>query len=54
MKILIRIIIAHDVSVNKYSISVSVICGASLRFWENKGQINSIDSYQWFQWYFTY
>ena len=35
-----------DVSVNKYKVK----CGTSLRFWENKGWINSIDSYAWFQW----
>ena len=26
----------------------------SLRFWENKGWINKIDPYDWFQWYFRY
>ena len=31
-----------------------VKCGASLRFWENKGWINPIDPYGWFQWYFRY
>ena len=25
-----------------------------LRFWENKGWINEIDPYGWFQWYFRY
>ena len=40
----------YDVSVNKYSVK----CGTSLRFWENKGSINEIDSYGWFQWYFRY
>ena len=29
-------------------------CGTSLRFWENKGWINKIDPYGWFQWYFRY
>ena len=29
-------------------------CGASLRFWENKGWINPVDPYGWFQWYFIY
>ena len=24
----------------------------SLKFWENNGWINEIDSYDWFQWYF--
>ena len=28
--------------------------GTSLRFWENKGWINPIDPYGWFQWYFRY
>ena len=40
----------YDVSVNKYGIK----CGISLRFWENKGWINEIDPYGWFQWYFRY
>ena len=35
----------YDVSVNKYGVK----CGISLRFWENKGWINKIDSYGWFQ-----
>ena len=39
-----------DVSVNKYGVK----CGTSLRFWENKGWINKIDPYGWFQWYFRY
>ena len=38
----------YDVSVNKYGIT----CGTSLRFWENKGWINEVDPYGWFQWYF--
>ena len=38
----------YDVSVNKYDLK----CGTSLRFWGNKGWINSIDRYGWFQWYF--
>ena len=33
---------------NKYGVK----CGTSLRFWENKGWINKIDPYGWFQWYF--
>ena len=37
-------------SVNKYGVK----CGTSLRFWENKGWINEIDPYGWFQWYFRY
>ena len=40
----------YDVSVNKYDVK----CGTSLRFWENKGRINEIDPYGWFQWYFRY
>ena len=40
----------YDVSVNIYDIK----CGTSLRFWENKGWINQIDPYGWFQWYFRY
>ena len=40
----------YDVNVNKYSVK----CGTSLRFWENKGWINKIDSYGWVQWYFRY
>ena len=31
-----------------------VKCGTSLRFLENKGWINKIDPYGWFQWYFRY
>ena len=33
---------------NKYGVK----CGTSLRFWENKGWINEVDPYGWFQWYF--
>ena len=40
----------YDVSVNKYGVK----CGTSLRFWENKGWINKIDPYGWFQWHFRY
>ena len=40
----------YDVNVNKYAVK----CGTSLRFWENKGWINEIDPYDWFQWYFRY
>ena len=29
-------------------------CETSLRFWENKGWINSVNPYGWFQWYFRY
>ena len=38
----------YDTGINKYKVK----CGASLRFWENKGWINPIDPYGWFQWYF--
>ena len=37
-------------NVNKYGVK----CGTSLKFWENKGWINKIDPYGWFQWYFRY
>ena len=40
----------YDVSVNKYGVK----CGSSLRFWKNKGQINEINPYGWFQWYLRY
>ena len=40
----------YDVSVNKFGAK----CQTSLRFWENKGWINSIDPHGWFQWYFRY
>ena len=40
----------YDVSVNKYGAK----CRKLLRFWENKGWINEIDLYGWFQWYFRY
>ena len=40
----------YDISVNKYGVK----CRISLRFWENKGWINPIDPYGWFQWYFRY
>ena len=39
-----------DVNVNKYSVKG----GTSIRFWENKGWINKIDPYVWFQWHFIY
>ena len=40
----------YDCGVHKYGVK----CGTSLRFWENKGWINEIDPYGWFQWYFRY
>ena len=40
----------YDVKVNKYGVKV----GTSLRFCENKGWINSMDPYGWFQWYCRY
>ena len=38
----------YDVIISKYGVK----CGISLRFWENKGWINEINPYSWFQWYF--
>ena len=40
----------YDKNLNKYKIKT----GATLRFWEDKGWINEICSYGWFQWYFRY
>ena len=40
----------YDASINKYGVK----CGTSLRFWENRGWIHSINPYGWFQWYFRY
>ena len=40
----------YDVTLNYYGVKV----GTLLRFWENKGWINKIDPYGWFQWYFRY
>ena len=37
----------YDVNVNRYGVK----CGTSLRFWENRGWINKIDPYGWFQCY---
>ena len=38
----------YGVSVNKYGVN----CRTLLRFLENKGWINEVDPYGWFQWYF--
>ena len=40
----------YDVNLNKYDVKR----GTSLRFQENKGWINKIDPYGWFQQYFRY
>ena len=40
----------YNVSINKYGVK----CGTSLRLWKNKGWINKIDPYGWFQGYFRY
>ena len=40
----------YDVNLNKYGEK----CGTFLRFWENKGWINEIDPYGWFQWHCRY
>ena len=40
----------YDVSAKKYDAR----CKTSLRFWENKGWIDKINPYGWFQWYFRY
>ena len=40
----------YDENLNKYKVKT----GTSLRFWEDKGWINEIDPYGWFQCYFRY
>ena len=35
-------------------INIKVKCGTPLRFWKNKGWINPVDPYVWFQWCFRY
>ena len=40
----------YDINVNKCGVK----CGTSSRFWENNRCINSVDPYDWFQWYFRY
>ena len=40
----------YNVNLNYYGVEV----GTSLRFCEEKGWINKIDPYGWFQWYFRY
>ena len=42
--------IVNDVNVNKYKAKY----GTVLRFWKNKGWINSIYPYDWFEWYFSH
>ena len=37
----------YDKNLNKYKVKTG-------RVWENKGWINEIDPYSWFQWYFKY
>ena len=37
----------YDKNINKYKVKV----GTTLEFWEEKGWINEIDPYGWFQWY---
>ena len=46
----IIVVTFYDVSLNFYGVEY----GTSLRFWEKKGWIRSIDPYGWFQWYFRY
>ena len=38
----------YDVKLNKYKVKTVT----SLWLWENKGWINKVDPYGWFQWYF--
>ena len=46
---------SERIDVNKTNASKEyMLCGTSLRFWENKGWIIEIDLYGWFQWYFRY
>ena len=40
----------YDVNINKYDVKG----GTLLKCSENKGWINKIDPYGWFQWYFRY
>ena len=40
----------YDIDLNCHKVEV----GTSLRFWKEKGWINKIDPYGWFQWYFRY
>ena len=40
----------YDVNVNKHHVK----CGTSFRFSGNKGWINKMNPYGWFQWYFRY
>ena len=38
----------YDKNLSKYKVEAET----SLRFWENRGWIDEIDPYGWFQWYF--
>ena len=40
----------YDIKLNCYGVEV----GTSRRFWKEKGWINEIDPYAWFQWYFRF
>ena len=44
----------YRVSVNNYGVKCMFDGKCTLKFCENNGWINSIDSYGWFQWYFRY
>ena len=50
-----KIDVSERIDVNKTNaLKEYMLCGTSLRFWENKGWIIEIDPYGWFQWYFRY
>ena len=40
----------YDVKLNKYKVETVAL----LWLWENKGWINKVDPYGYFQWYFKY
>ena len=47
-----KIDVSERIDVNKTNaLKEYMLCGTSLRFWENKGWIIEIDPYGWFQWY---